>query len=543
MRDFLTIVKWRNRESIRLVTRQGARTTFVTVLAIAFLVMISVPLVLYMRSFFIPNFSRVAELSEQLKEFTGIDLKAIVVAFFSAIIFSILLGSDLPIIVSNLFFSDRVSMLLQMPVRKSTIAKVQLSEVLTAGGLPVILFVPVFLGALRGLGFSGLKFWFALVLLLVFVLNILAVTAIISFAVVFITKGRLLKTLSALMTMVTLFVFIFTLRFMDFSAIDLARPDQVTAQFSGLQKLITSPYLPWTPFVRAIMGETRDILVFILYSVSVFILLELLEVFVYPGVLQKLLTRPSGSRKISNRTIDGKSNAFFGIVRKDFLLLLREPKLTFAILYPSLFVPVVVIVNPTLLRSFGLLQLLGLIVFLFSNYTTVSSTALFAFERQLGDNSLLYPIKRLKTVISKVAIVSLIYSSIILMVGLYVASKASLYEGFILSFLVLMIPTIFSLSLLGGYLEKSFGTQDTSNVFKALSLAGAVLSFILSTILPVFSSLPFAMYISGSIGAFLAFLNLSPVVPWTWLFGLVIPITLWVGIVWASLRSLCYNFV
>jgi len=208
MRDFFIIVKWRSKEAARLVTRQGRKTILISSLAIIFLIMFSVPLIFYMREYFIPNFSRIAGLSDQLRELTGIDLKMIVITFFSAIIFSILLGSDLPVVISNLFFSDRVKLLIQMPVKKSTIAKVQLSEVLTTGGLPILLFVPVFLATLSGLGVSGFRFWLALVLLIIFVVDILCITSVISFAVVFLSRGRFLKVLSSIMTMVTLFAFI-----------------------------------------------------------------------------------------------------------------------------------------------------------------------------------------------------------------------------------------------------------------------------------------------------------------------------------------------
>ncbi len=543
MRDFVVILKWRSIEGLRMLTRHGRKAVIASILAIVLVIMIGIPIAFYLRGFLIPNFSRVAGLSDQLKELTGIDLRLIVVSFFSAIIFSILLGSDLPIVVSNLFFSDRAEMLLSLPVKKATVANVQLLEVLTAGGLPILLFAPIFMAALRGLGYSGGRFWMALVLLFVFVLNTLAITAIISFGIVFLSKGRFLKTLSAMMTMVTLFVFIFTLRFMDFSSIDLAQPDQVANQFGGLQELITSAYLPWSPFVRAITGDVRDLLLFIIVSVTIFGLLALLEIFVYPRVLQKLMTRPIGNSEVHSRMNFRRHGVLSGLLIKDFLLLIREPKLTFAFLYPSLFVPVVVIVNPSLLNSFGVLQLLGLIVFLFSNYATVSSTALFAFERQLGDGTWLFPISRVKAVLSKSLVVSSLYSVVIIIVGLYVSANASQYRAFMMNFLILMIPTIFALSLLGGFLEKSFGTKDTRNVFKALSLSGAILSFLLSTLLPVFSTLPLTLYLAKDIGLFLGFLNVPVVSPFTWLFGLVFPLSLWAVITWASFRSLCYNFV
>ena len=543
MRDFLLILKWRGVEGLRMLTRQGKRAFVASFLAVAFVIMIAVPIAFYLRGYLVPNFSRVADLSDQLRELTGIDLKLIVVSFFSAIIFSILLGSDLPIVVSNLFFSERVEMLLNLPVRTATIANVQLLEVLAAGGLPILLFAPVFMAALRGLGYSDGRFWMALVLLFVFVLNTLAITAIISFVIVFLSKGRFLKTLSAMMTMVTLFVSIFTLRFMDFSAIDLAKPDQVAEQFGGLQSIVTSPYLPWSPFVRAITGGTRDLAVFIVSSIGIFSSLALLEIFLYSKVLQKLMTRPIGNVSPKSNGDFKVHGLFLGLLIKDSLLLLREPKLMFAVLYPSLFVPVVVLVNPGLLSSFGILQLLGLIVFLFSNYTTVSSTALFAFERQLGDTSWLFPIRRVKTILSKSFVITSLYSFVILLVGLYVSNNTSQYGTFMMNFILFMIPTIFVLSLLGGFLEKSFGTKDSKNVFKALSLSGAILSFLLSTLLPVFSTLPMTLYISGNIGLFLNFMNIPIVSPFTWLLGLVLPVSLWVSIAWASFRSLCYNFV
>ncbi|WP_258367357.1 MULTISPECIES: hypothetical protein [unclassified Mesotoga] len=533
------MIKWRGIEGFRMLTRHGKKAVIASILAIVLVIMIGIPIAFYLRGFLIPNFSRVAGLSDQLKELTGIDLRLIVVSFFSAIVFSILLGSDLPIVVSNLFFSDRAEMLLSLPVKKATVANVQLLEVLTAGGLPILLFAPIFMAALRGLGYSGGRFWMALVLLLIFVLNTLAITAIISFGIVFLSKGRFLKTLSAMMTMVTLFVFIFTLRFMDFSSIDLAQPDQVANQFGGLQELITSAYLPWSPFVRAITGDVRDLLLFMIVSVTIFALLALLEIFVYPRVLQKLMTRPIGNSKVHSRMNFRRHGVLSGLLIKDFLLLIREPKLTFAFLYPSLFVPVVVIVNPALLNSFGVLQLLGLIVFLSSNYATVSSTALFAFERQLGDGTWLFPINRVKAVLSKSLVVSSLYSVVIIIVGLYVSANASQYRAFMMNFLILMIPTVFTLSLLGGFLEKSFGTKDTRNVFKALSLSGAILSFLLSTLLPVFSTLPLTLYLAKDIGLFLGFLNVPVVSPFTWLFGLVFPLSLWAVITWASFRSRC----
>jgi ABC-2 type transport system permease protein len=175
-----------------------------------------------------------------------------------------------------------------MHVKKSTIAKVQLSEVLTTGGLPILLFVPVFLATLSGLGVSGFRFWLALVLLIIFVVDILCITSVISFAVVFLSRGRFLKVLSSIMTMVTLFAFIFTLRFMDFSAIDLARPDRVAEQFGTLQGVITAPYLPWTPFVNSILGKTDDVVLFLLYSLAIIMILEFSKSFYIPELFKSL---------------------------------------------------------------------------------------------------------------------------------------------------------------------------------------------------------------------------------------------------------------
>jgi ABC-2 type transport system permease protein len=71
-----------------MLTRHGRKAVIASILAIVLVIMIGIPIAFYLRGFLIPNFSRVAGLSDQLKELTGIDLRLIVVSFFSAIIFS-----------------------------------------------------------------------------------------------------------------------------------------------------------------------------------------------------------------------------------------------------------------------------------------------------------------------------------------------------------------------------------------------------------------------------------------------------------------------
>ncbi|HAY98457.1 MAG TPA: hypothetical protein DCY45_03885, partial [Mesotoga sp.] len=64
-----------------MLTRQGKRAIIATFLAVVIVIAIGVPITLYLRGFLVPNFSRVAGLSDQLKELTGIDLKLIVISF------------------------------------------------------------------------------------------------------------------------------------------------------------------------------------------------------------------------------------------------------------------------------------------------------------------------------------------------------------------------------------------------------------------------------------------------------------------------------
>lgn len=82
MRDFIVILKWRTIEGYRMLTRQGKRAIIATFLAVIIVIAIGVPITFYLRGFLVPNFSRVAGLSDQLKELTGIDLKLIVISFF-----------------------------------------------------------------------------------------------------------------------------------------------------------------------------------------------------------------------------------------------------------------------------------------------------------------------------------------------------------------------------------------------------------------------------------------------------------------------------
>ncbi|ACR79798.1 hypothetical protein Kole_1096 [Kosmotoga olearia TBF 19.5.1] len=238
-----------------MLSRYGIKGLAVIITTFALLVFLAVPFLFYLTEVFIPSFQKIAGLSGQLDELAGIDFERIIISFLSSIIFIIMLGSELPVTISNLFFSERLQFLRTTPVKSTTIFKVQLLEVLATGGLPITLFVPVFLSALYGLGFVGTRFWISVMLLLIYILFIFAIATMISFGIVFIARGRFMKVISTLMTGITLLAFVFTLRLMDFSAIDIAQPLEVAEKLKNLQTLVAQKHLPWSPFVNALTGD------------------------------------------------------------------------------------------------------------------------------------------------------------------------------------------------------------------------------------------------------------------------------------------------
>ncbi|MFO7881518.1 MAG: hypothetical protein R6U52_03135 [Kosmotogaceae bacterium] len=529
MGELTRLIKWRILENYNIFTRHGIKSIVVIVAAIGLIGMLIFPFVFYMRDYFIPNFEEIAELAPRLQELTGVNIIALIIAFLSSVIFVIMLGSDLPVAISNLFFSDRVQFLLSSPIKPLSIFRSQLLGVLTAGSLPLLLFIPVFLSALSGLGFSGIDFIYALFLLVLFIVLILMLTTLSSFLVVFIARGRLLKYISVVMTAFTLFAFIFTLRFLDFSQIDLAKPQEVVQKFTGFQDVLLSNFLPWSPFVNAVVGDFLDRIFFIVYFIVIALITDLIGRFLYKKTIFSI--QSSAIKKINNYKLKGKRlPTFLSLMKKELTLVFREPKLAFAFIYPLFFVPVITLVNPFLLKGGGVLQLIGLSVFLICNYTTVSSTALFAFERQVKEYKESFPISSLMKTLAKGLTIFLIYTIIVIALLMYFRIRIPEYSGFITTFMLLLLPAEFVLALLGGVIEKHHGTGESENVFKSLTFIGAVLSFLLSTFIPIFSSLPIALLKFGNIDFFIAILGLQISGLNRILFGLVIPITMWVGL-------------
>ncbi len=542
MMNLFSLIKWRSKEGSRIINKFGKRG-LVLFIAVVFLVtLLALPLIVYINNYFMPGFEQLADLGEQLKEVSQIDITQVVLSLLSAIVFVILLGSDLPVTISNLFFSDRVAFLRMVPLKPSTIFKAQFLEVFIAGGFPILLFVPIFLAALSGLGMSGAGLVLAALQLMAFVIITLCWAVILSFALVYVLKGRMLKFLSVVMTIVTVFAFVMVLRLMDFSAIDLAEPTRTVERFMGLQATLTHPLMPWSLFVKSVVQRGESLLFFCFQLVGMGLVLEFLGRKVYSSVLDKTCSMGNGTNTVrSLRRISlGRFPAQFF---KDYLVLLREPKLTFAVLYPLLFTPVVVSVNPGLLTGMGTLQLLGLVVFLICNYTTVTSMALFAFEQQMGYYSRTLPVSAGSMVTSKVLVVTSLFYLLSFVIMRYLAWRTAVEDTFLNYFLLFLLPTLLSLSFIGGLLQRYFGTGEIRNVFKSVTLAGALVSFLMSTLLPVFSTLTLSLFLVGSLEALLSILN----IPATWfylhLFGLVIPCLLWgTTVVWGYL-ALCYNDV
>ncbi|TYC03039.1 MAG: hypothetical protein FXF54_00890 [Kosmotoga sp.] len=526
MDELKRLIKWRILENYNIFSRHGIKSIVLILAAAGLIGLLIFPFVFYIRDYFIPNFEELAKLAPRLQELTGVDLKALIVAFLSSVIFVIMLGSDLPVAVSNLFFSDRVHFLLSAPVKSLNIFRSQMLEVLTSGSLPLLLFVPIFLSALSGLGFSGKDFVYALFLLILFIINILMLTTMASFLVVFIARGRMLKYISVIMTAFTLFAFVFTLRFLDFSQIDLAKPQEVVQKFSGFQEVLLSKFLPWTPFVKAIVGNYMDKIVYVIYFIIVAVITDMIGRFFYNKTIHSI--HSFTSKQLNNYRMKLKrAPVFFSLMKKEFILVLREPKLAFAFIYPLFFVPIISLANPFLLKGGGVIQLIGLSVFLICNYTTVSSTALFAFERQIKDYRNTFPVNSLVKAFAKGLTIFFVYTLILIALSLYFRIRIPEYSSFITTFMLLLLPTEFVLALFGGTLEKHHGTGEAENVFKSLTFTGAVLSFIFSTLIPVFSSLAVALFNDGNIDFFIAFLGLPISGLYRLLFGLLIPLSLW----------------
>lgn len=527
MSELSKMIKWRILENYNIFTRHGIKSIVIILAAAGLIGLLIFPFVFYIRDYFIPNFEELAELAPRLQELTGVDLNALIVAFLSSVIFVIMLGSDLPVAVSNLFFSDRVEFLLSSPVKSWNIFRSQMLEVLAAGSLPLLLFVPIFLSALSGLGFSGTDFIYALFLLILFIINILMLTTLVSFLVVFIARGRMLKYISVIMTAFTLFAFVFTLRFLDFSQIDLAKPQEVVQKFSGFQEVLLSRFLPWSPFVNAIVGNYADKIVYVVYFIIVALITDTVGRLLYKKTFRSIhsfTSKPINKYKVTRKSLP----VFPSLMKKELLLVFREPKLAFAFIYPLFFVPIITVANPFLLKGGGVIQLIGLSVFLICNYTTVSSTALFAFERQIKEYRNTFPVNSLIKAFAKGLTIFLIYTFIVIALLLYFRIRIPEYSGFITSFMILLLPSEFVLALFGGTLEKHHGTGESANVFKSLTFIGAVLSFIFSSFIPVFSSLSLALLKSGNIDFFIAFLGLPISGLHRLFFGLLIPLALWI---------------
>jgi len=537
--EFILLIKWRIREQLHSIMRYKTKGLILMFMVTGILFLILFPLLFYLKIYFIPNFEKISELSQKLKPLTDVDLSEVIISFFSSIIFVIMLGSDIPITVSNLFFADKLETLWHIPIKRSNIFRAQLFEILSSASLPLILFSPFFLGALYGLGYKDWDFLRVSLLLFLFIVEIFYVNILISTVIVFFTSGKMMKYISAIMTAVTLVVFVFTLRIMDFSTLESASPLEIADRLLAFSGVATSKFLPWTLFVKAITSGAKETLYFLVLVISLGGAVELIGRKYYSVILNKLW---STSRKTKN--ISGKVHylpPFLSLLKKDTLLIFREPKLIFAFLYPALFLPVIILANPLLVKGTGIVQLLGLFVFLLSNYTTVASTALFAFERRMNDFKKVFPVTSFSFAFSKVLIIWGLFGLISFVLGIYIQSEIPNINQFMFLFQLFMIPTIFALTVFGGILERKFGTGESKNVFKALNLTGAILSFLVSSLLPIFTALPAALLILGKIDVMLLFMRVPGNLLTRLLFGAFVPIMLWAGNLWLGYKLLCYN--
>ncbi len=313
-----------------------------------------------------------------------------------------------PLIVYEIISNDEeIQFLLTLPVSRTTIFFVILTQMLMYSIYPLLILIPSIYSYTLTLHNNFFSYFNSTVILIDTVMASLGISGAIALTIARGMKRKTSKKLLMIVSLVNILILISFIQLMPTSA-----SSEATQSFANLVKKLKvvslNNYNPFYWSVQAIKGDWLYLIMFTVFSIALFyILFKLSSNLEFEGTSRVKARSTSFNYRSSSKSV------FLTVLIKDLKLLFREDQTLFMLIYP--------IGLPLLFSFMGSFRGFGAIYFaviLSSQYCAMSTYASFGYEKQISPYQLTFPIKKSSMLISKTLAPTLLYSLVIIIVDL-----------------------------------------------------------------------------------------------------------------------------
>ncbi|HOB15596.1 MAG TPA: hypothetical protein PK894_00785 [Defluviitoga sp.] len=354
-----------------------------------------------------------------------------------------------PLIITSLYDNDMITLLLSMPIKRSTIFfSASIDSFIMSGMAGSAVFSMIILYLVT----EGANIFFAILSAIGFLLFLFSISLLVGLIMSFFVGKTSAKRLSQLMYFIVIILIVLVPQILPQKMS--SNPEDILEMFGNSIKIFMSPIWPHTQFMQSSRGNVFSLIFIYVISVLVFYL-----IYKFSSNLDFSTSR----KKSKVNKIEKFKTSRQPLLKKEIKLLFRNSQLIFMMLYPLIF---------PIFFSFAGINNLSYLAMLFmiiaANYTSLITSMMLAEEIKIWPVPKLFPYSTKTMVNSKVLVSSSIFSIEFLAISLVYF----FIFGFNIFELILIIPTIILLyysSLIGARYFLSDPHRDvsqTNKVFK-----------------------------------------------------------------------------
>ncbi len=384
----------------------------------------------------------------------------------------LVLLTDTPAVVLNVFMSNDVGYLLTLPISQSAIFYSKIIETLVEGTFPALFFIPVFLAYANVVGMPWYSILFSFVMYTFYVLFLVGIAGLLSMIFSKFASKTGTQRFMFFTGMATLALAYLT---MSLTNMPNFKPQNVQVALSAYVSKVNFPFWPSTWFLESIKGNFIFTSILIGASLSIFELSYLIS-------KKSLLSGFSNVKSSSRKSIKVKEYHLHGVFEalliKEFKIFRREPSILFMILYPAFFPLIFILPNPSRPNSVIIGELAS--IFMASMYVALSMASLTSIDIKTGWILKTLPLEERALLWAKVVVVSGTYISILALTF----SILSIFSGgfwFALLMIALSFPVFLVSSFFGVYAVVKW-PNPSGGTRKPLSVTGGIASMLIGLV-------------------------------------------------------------
>ncbi|MDO7975615.1 hypothetical protein OF820_12610 [Oceanotoga sp. DSM 15011] len=326
-----------------------------------------------------------------------------------------------PAIIINLFGSEFTSVLLTMPIKRTSIFYSYAIDSLLMAGMPIGLFIPMVITYSM---ISKVNIFMAIISMIFYILLLLSISFLIG---IFMSKimGKTTANRVYMMTyFLGIFLFVFASNFFSPQKFNTENIQQIAQNFENAGNFFLNNLWPHKLFIDSMYGN--------IIPFGIIVFLSIILIYINYKIINssELISKSKKSKKQQNIKIKNIKNPF---LRKDTKFLMRDSQSLFLILYP--------IILPIIFFFTGqqIFEIITMVfIFIASYYAAFLNVSLLVEEGKIWPLPKLYPIDTQKLIEFKARVPIIIFSLEYILVTImsFFVLKISLI------YLFLIIPVI-----------------------------------------------------------------------------------------------------